>query len=61
VQADSSLIYENIVGSIHRVSARILGKKANNGWDFWYVDKEGELVSIDDLRQDYRKRMCNND
>jgi site-specific DNA-methyltransferase (adenine-specific)/modification methylase len=57
VQADSSLVYNDTVGSIHRVSARILGRKANNGWDYWYVERNGKLVSIDDLRDDYRKKM----
>jgi DNA modification methylase len=57
VQADSSLVYEGMSGSIHRVSASILGRKANNGWDYWYVERNGELVSIDHLRQDYRKRI----
>lgn len=60
VQADSSLTCGDMVGSIHRVSAKILNRKANNGWDFWYVERNGELVSIDDLRQDYRKRMNDN-
>jgi modification methylase len=53
VQADSSLIYGDTVGSIHKVSAMILGRKANNGWDFWYVEREGKLISIDQLRKDY--------
>ena len=61
VQADGSLIYQGMAGSIHKVSAKILNRKANNGWDFWYVDKEDELVSIDYLRQDYRKKMMDND
>jgi hypothetical protein len=30
-----------------------LGRKANNGWDFWYVEREGKLISIDQLRKDY--------
>ena len=33
VQADSSLIYGDTVVN-HKVSAKILGRKANNGWDF---------------------------
>jgi len=61
VQADSSLIYGDMAGSIHRISAKILNRKANNGWDYWYVERNGELVSIDDLRNEYRKRMNDND
>lgn len=52
-RADSSLTYGDTVGSIHKVSAKILGRKANNGWDFWYVEREGKLISIDQLRKDY--------
>ena len=61
VQADSSLTYGDTTGSIHRVSASILGRKANNGWDYWYAERNGKLVPIDHLRQDYRKKMVDND
>jgi site-specific DNA-methyltransferase (adenine-specific)/modification methylase len=54
VMSDSSIKWTDKVGSIHKISALILKKEANNGWDFWYVyDKNGELVSIDDLRQEF--------
>lgn len=45
------------VGSIHSVSARILGKESNNGWDFWYVERDGKLKSIDELRHEYAKKF----
>lgn len=53
--ADGTLIWEDIRGSIHKVSAAILGKSANNGWMFWHVDRNGQLVSINQLRQEYIK------
>jgi hypothetical protein len=54
VMSDSSLAWNDKVGSIHKISALILNKEANNGWDFWYTyKKNGELVSIDDLRQEF--------
>lgn len=50
------LICDNIVGSIHEVAGRVLGKSRQNGWDFWfYEDTQGNLVSIDYLRNQYRK------
>lgn len=50
VLADGSLQYDTIVGSIHKVSAYILGKERYNGWEFWFVDRDGQLLSIDKLR-----------
>ncbi len=56
IKADSHLKMGDFVGSIHQVAANILGTSAHNGWEFWYYeDKQGQLVSIDELRQQYRK------
>lgn len=57
VQADSSLVSGDKVGSIHGISAELLGLKANNGWDFWFIDRDDKLIPIDGLRQVYRKGM----
>ena len=45
------------VGSIHSVSAKILGKESSNGWDYWYVLRDGNLKSISDLRWHYAKKF----
>jgi hypothetical protein len=37
--------------------AKILGKESNNGWDFWYVERDGKLKSIDELRHEYAKKF----
>ena len=39
VSADATLKWDNKVGSIHRISAEILGKASNNGWTYWYTKK----------------------
>jgi site-specific DNA-methyltransferase (adenine-specific) len=39
--------------SIHKMSAKYLNLPNNNGWDFFYVKREGELKPIDDLRYEY--------
>lgn len=58
VKADAHLICGDATGSIHRVAALVQGKPAFNGWEFWYCeDNEGRLVSIDDLRELYRKEQ----
>jgi hypothetical protein len=52
--SDASIKWTDKVGSIHKISALILNKEANNGWDFWYTQSQnGELVSIDNLRQEF--------
>ncbi len=43
--------------SIHKMSALILDKINHNGWTYWYVKRQGQLVPIDDLRQDFRKAL----
>jgi hypothetical protein len=55
VQADASLLYNGKAGSIHLIGATASGTEKRNGWDFWYVQSNGKLISIDDLRQDYLK------
>jgi site-specific DNA-methyltransferase (adenine-specific)/modification methylase len=56
IKADSQLMMNDFVGSIHKVAAKALGKSAHNGWEFWYYeDDNGQLVSIDDLRNKYRQ------
>ena len=51
--ANASLEWNDKAGSIHRISAEILGKAANNGWTFWYVSKGEALILIDELREQY--------
>lgn len=61
VQADGSLLHEDTVGSIHKVSAKILNKTNNNGWSYWYVLRENKLLSIDELRYEYEKKYLKAD
>ncbi len=60
LRADGTLVNkaQGINGSIHQAAAALLKKSAHNGWDFWYVENsDGELVSIDTLRENYRAFM----
>ena len=59
VLANGCLLFENIEGSIHQISGQILNKSSNNGWDFWYVNREDKLKSIDELRSEYAKKFIN--
>ena len=56
VLADASILYANMAGSIHKISAKILGRESNNGWTYWYVKRNNHLLSIDSLRYEYEKK-----
>jgi site-specific DNA-methyltransferase (adenine-specific)/modification methylase len=56
VLANATLEWDNKTGSIHKISAAILDKTANNGWTFWYVSQKGDLVLLDELRDRYIKK-----
>jgi site-specific DNA-methyltransferase (adenine-specific) len=43
--------------SIHKMSGKYLNKDNNNGWDYWYVEKEGKLIPINNLRDEYAKKF----
>ena len=36
--------------SIHKMSAKILGRTNNNGWDYFWTEYNGNFVSINSLR-----------
>ena len=57
VRADGTLIASDCKGSIHKVGAEVQGAPACNGWQFWNLDVEGRLVSIDILRQKLRAEL----
>ena len=44
---------------IHSAIAKIKGVKAErlNGWDYWQVNREGHLISIDNIRKKYLKEI----
>jgi len=53
VLADASIEQDGRQGSIHKIGAAVQGAPACNGWTFWHVERDGALVPIDSLRQDY--------
>lgn len=56
VKADSQLLWQDQSGSIHRIAAMVQNRPAFNGWEYWYCeDAAGNLVSIDELRERYRR------
>ncbi len=56
VKADAQLICNAQTGSIHKIAASVQNRAAANGWEYWYYeDAAGNLVSIDELREQYRR------
>src|SRR3954468_157667 len=53
VLADASVELDGQLGSIHKIGAAAQGAPACNGWTFWHVERDGTLVPLDALRQDY--------
>jgi len=55
--ADGAIKNDKIRSSIHRVGAFVEERKSCNGWDYWfYIDKKGQLKSIDEIRNIYRNK-----
>ncbi|GAB4577048.1 MAG: site-specific DNA-methyltransferase [Rhodothalassiaceae bacterium] len=59
VRADGTLSYPDCTGSIHQIGAHVQGAPACNGWTFWHVEKRGQLIPIDRLRQEIRQTIPN--
>lgn len=58
IKADSHLDTGEFVGSIHKTAAHVQNKPTFNGWEFWYYeDDDGNLHSIDELRERYRREV----
>lgn len=39
--------------SIHKMSAKYLKKTNNNGWDYFYLFRDGNFITLDSLRYEY--------
>ncbi len=56
IKPDSHLLWQEQSGSIHKIAAMIHNRPTFNGWEYWYCeDVDSNLVSIDDLRERYRR------
>ena len=60
VLANATLVSGEIKGSIHSVSAALMGKPNFNGWTFWYVLRNGRMIGIEDLRKQYITDILHN-
>ena len=51
IMIDGSIKYNNSEGSIHKIAAKIIGSESCNGWTYWHYNLNGNMVPIDNLRQ----------
>ncbi len=58
VRVDGSLVAGDLAGSIHKVGAAVQSLPACNGWTFWHVERSGERVVLDRLREELRRRAA---
>lgn len=59
LQSDGKLIYNNELYDMHTLAATIRNVKADrlNGFDYWYVVRNSEQISIANIREDYRNAV----
>lgn len=52
------LNYNGVEESMHEIAAKMMnGSRRVNAFDFLYVERDGKLVSIDEVRQSYRNTL----
>ncbi|SRR5581483_1569168 len=57
VKPDGTLLCNGLEGSIHHVGRSLQGGSPCNGWEHWYYETPaGELLPIDTLREEWRRR-----
>ncbi|QCE32547.1 site-specific DNA-methyltransferase [Acetobacteraceae bacterium] len=55
ISADGTLVSGDTRASIHKMGAFLTGAPSCNGWTFWHFEKDGKLIAVDELRQEWRK------
>lgn len=58
LRPDAKLMIGDEIGTIHQMARKLTDGRPCNGWDHWfYENEEGELASINVLRQQVRNAM----
>ena len=50
------LLDDGFEGSIHQSGRHFMNGSPCNGWDHWYLEKGGEFVVLDEIRQEYNRK-----
>lgn len=59
IKPDGKLRFGTFEGSIHQTARHIKNGSPANGWQSWYyLTREGEMVVIDHLREQYRQKTA---
>ncbi|CAM3087013.1 site-specific DNA-methyltransferase [Streptobacillus felis] len=60
ISEEKELYYEGKHYGISKLGGILSGIESNvNGWEVWYVERNGEKVSISDIRDEYRDKELN--
>lgn len=58
IRADGSLVAEDgFSGSIHKVGAELQNAPSCNGWTFWHIEVNGQMLPVDFFRSQIRAEM----
>jgi modification methylase len=49
---------EGVEGSIHQVGSYYMNNAPCNGWEHWYVEIEGEMIPLNELREKFRALLA---
>lgn len=58
IAKNNKVLYQNEEYSIHKLSAKLLNKNNNNGWSYFFIKRNDELICIDDLRYKFQNKEC---
>jgi modification methylase len=54
IKPDSKILLEDgFEGSIHKAGSHFMNGSPCNGWDHWFVERDGQVICIDEFRQKY--------
>lgn len=52
------LNYNGVIKSMHEIAAEMMGRQRRvNAFDYLFVNRNGKLMSIDEIRNDYRRQL----
>ena len=51
ILSDGKIESGDLVGSIHSVARELLGGIPANGWELWFIERDGKMVNINTLRK----------
>lgn len=53
---NNKVLYHGSLYSIHNLSAKLLNKENHNGWDYFYIKRGNDFISINELRYIFNQK-----